>query len=104
MNNRISWSLLRTDFLVVACLSVVAYCLVVGRWPAVVVFALGGAIFCGISPRMTGPFGFSSAGTRFGGSFDDSTKIVVVSSFRPAGPNAPPEEETPPSSTRPSED
>jgi hypothetical protein len=104
MNRRISRPLLGTDFLIVACLAVVAYCVIAGRWPAVVIFALGGAIFCGISPRMTGPFGFSGGGVWLGGSFDDSAKVIIAGRVKLVDPEAQPDEEAPPSSTRPSGD
>jgi hypothetical protein len=110
MNNRIARSQFVIYALVVACLAVVADCIVAGRWPGVLIFALGGAIFCGVSPRMTGPFGFSGGGTRIGGTFDDNTKVVVVGKLSPTDPENQPEgenlaeKEAPPSSTRPSED
>jgi len=77
MNNRLSWPPLRTDVMAVLCLALVVACLVTDRWPAVAVLALAGAIFCAVSPRMTGPFGFTSSGTQIGGTFDDAPKVVV---------------------------
>lgn len=72
MNNRITWPPLRTDIVGVLCLAIAIACFVFGRWPFFAGGALVGAIFCAVSPRMKGPFGFSAgSGTRIGGEFED---------------------------------
>jgi hypothetical protein len=50
-------------------------CFVVGRWPGLAVAALVAGVFCAISPRMKGPFGFSAGGgAKIGGEFDDPNR------------------------------
>jgi hypothetical protein len=70
MGNRLSWPPLRSDLVGALCITVVVVSMITGRWPGVLVFALAGAIFCGISPRMKGRFGFrGGGGTEIGGEF-----------------------------------
>jgi hypothetical protein len=79
MNNRLSWPPLRTDVMGLVCICIAMTSLIVGRWPGFAVMALAGAIFCAVSPRMKGPFGFQGGGgTQIGGTFDDYTAPPVV--------------------------
>jgi hypothetical protein len=79
VNNQLTWPPLRTDVMALVCIAIALACLVIGRWPALAVLALVGAIFCSVSPRMSGPFGFQGGGgTQIGGTFDDATGGSVV--------------------------
>jgi hypothetical protein len=56
------WPHFRTDAVGTVCLVVALVCLVTGRAPGAMVFALGLAAFCAISPRMEKGFKFSALG------------------------------------------
>jgi len=45
--NRLSWPPLRSDVVAVACLAVLAYCLLAHRWPLLALAALFAAVFAG---------------------------------------------------------
>jgi hypothetical protein len=76
MSMRVSWRYFRTDLLAIACLGVVATCLVF-EWPAWAMVALGLAVFCAISPRMKGYFGLTAGMVRLGGTLDDSQEVIL---------------------------
>lgn len=103
MSMRDSWPHIRTDVLGIACLAVVAGCLTTFKWPGIVALALGVALFCAVSPRMRGPFGFSNGGTRIGGSFEEEPKLVLKAKVSEGDPSES-EDQPPPSSREPSED
>jgi hypothetical protein len=69
--NRLSWPPLRSDVIALICIGVVIFCPANNRWPGLAIFALAGAIFCAVSPRMQGQFGFSGSGVQIGGEFVD---------------------------------
>lgn len=89
MNNHLTWPPLRTDVMAVVCVVIALACVLLGRWPAIAGLALAGAIFCAVSPRMTGPFGFKGGGTQIGGTFDDDTRAVVRGNATPQKPQRP---------------
>lgn len=91
----VSWPHFRTDVVGIACLVVVAVCLGTARWPAVVVVSLGVALFCAVCPRMKGPFGFSSGGTRIGGTFEEKPKVVLKGTVAEASRNPEPDRSLP---------
>lgn len=96
MHNHLTWPPLRTDAIGVVCVVFAFGCLIAGRWPALAGLALVGAIFCAVSPRMRGPFGFQGGGTSIGGTFDEDTGAAVV-----RGRLSPPAEESPPPTRAP---
>jgi hypothetical protein len=101
MSARSSWPHFRTDLLGLASLGVVADCVVAVRWPLVVVFALSVALFCAVSPRMKGRFGFTIGTTGLGGTFADELKTGLKE--RPTEPDRPSGTGAPPSNTAPGE-
>lgn len=67
---RASWTHFRTDLLGIFSVACVAISLATDQWPGIPISALGAALFCAVSPRMIGPFHFSSGGAKFGGMFN----------------------------------
>lgn len=59
----------RSDVLAVACLALAGYLIAAEQWPGIAALALLGAIFCGLSPRFKGRFGFKWGSAEFGGTF-----------------------------------
>lgn len=105
MSKRFSWPHFRTDLLGVASLVVVATCLANGEWPAVVIFTLGVALICAISPRMKGPFEISSGRGAVKGFFDDAPGSKAVEAEVIGEGQDPSTEDWPqPSSREPDED
>jgi hypothetical protein len=51
-------------------------------------FALAGAIFCGVSPRMSGPFTLSMGNFKLSGGFGEKTVLYTRARAKP-GPEAP---------------
>lgn len=84
--NRLTWPPLRSDCLAAVCLLLSTYCIVTTTWPAVAVTALVVAVFAGLSPRMTGPFGLKAGETSVGGEF-----VSPVAEATPAGAVSQPE-------------
>ena len=69
------WPHFRTDAVGTVCLVVALVFLVTGRSPAALIFALGLAAFCAISPRLEKGFKFSALGLiSLSGSFRKLTK------------------------------
>ncbi len=97
---RNSWPHIRTDVLGIACLAVVAVCLTASKWSGIVAFALGVALFCAVSPRMRGPFGFSSGGTKIGGSFEEEPRVVLEAEVSEPEEDLPEALDPPPPSSR----
>jgi hypothetical protein len=103
---RISWRHFRTDLLGIACLGVVATCLVF-KWPAWAMVALGMALFCAISPRMKGPFKLRSGPLEARGALDfeeGRQKAIVKPEVNEAQKNPGTIDRPPPSSREPPED
>ena len=88
MGNRITWPPLRTDVMALICVALAFYAIAKDASPAIAVAAIVGAVFCAISPRMKGPFGYSGGGgTRIGGEFMTPREEMLVSSEQlPRGP------------------
>jgi hypothetical protein len=63
------WPHFRTDAVGIICLVVAVVCLVTTHWPGVLIFALGVAVFCAISPHMEEGFKFSALGISLTGTF-----------------------------------
>jgi hypothetical protein len=99
MNNRISWSLLVTGYLILLCSAVTLIPLITGRSTWLVPFGLLGGIFSGISPRMVGRFDFKGAGLWIGGSFPRDEGFLE-GGFRRATPNRPEGHSSPPRSNK----
>jgi len=76
MSMRNSWLHFRTDLAGIACFVLATVCLATARWQPFATFALGAAVFCAICPRMKGPFGFFSGGTRFGGTLEGKPGLI----------------------------
>jgi hypothetical protein len=90
MNNRFGWPPLRTDYLIALCSAIVLFCLVFNRVLWFAPIALAGAIFCGVSPRMSGPFSFSVGDFRMEGKLGEGYETIM--SFRArARPRSPDE-------------
>lgn len=94
--NRVSWPPSRTDLLTLVLLIAFGYCLMENRSFVVTVPVLFGTVFCGVSPRMKGRFGWQgSGGSSLGGEFDDpfeSSKLAEVGESQPGalGRGSPP--------------
>jgi hypothetical protein len=99
---RAPWRHFRTDLFGVAFLALATACLATARWQVLAIFALGAALFCAISPRMKGPFGFSSGTARFGGTFEDALNTFLKEQSSEPDQRSPAEDA--PSSKGPSED
>lgn len=75
--NRLSWPLSRTDWLTLFFVVAFGYCLVENRSVFITVPVLFAAVFMGISPRMTGPFGWQSGGgSSLGGSSETRLRAL----------------------------
>lgn len=59
----------RSDVLTVGCLAIAVYLICAQQWPGIAGLALVGAIFCGLSPRFKGHFGFKWGSAQIGGTF-----------------------------------
>ena len=91
--SRLTWPPLRSDFMAVACLTICGYCLVTTTWPVIAGGALIAAVFCGVSPRMTGRFGLKTgADTSLGGEFADPFEDAMPAALEEPKPR----QESPP--------
>lgn len=94
--NRMSWPPTRTDLLTLVLVLAFAYCLIENRSFAITVPVLFGAVFCGVSPRMKGRWGWqgsggSSLGGEFGDPFEGVTQAELGEPLRLSlGPESPP--------------
>lgn len=72
-----------------ACLGIVIACFVLKRWPVIGGIALLAAVFAAISPRMKGPFGFTTPQGTLGGELESgSVDGEFDSPFDPTLPEA----------------
>lgn len=98
--NRLSWPPLRTDVAALFFAAVSVYCLVSGRWPAIVALAIIATAFCAVAPRMKGRFGLTGGGARLGGEFvspfDEPALPVTPAEPDALGPPREPLQELPP--------
>jgi hypothetical protein len=79
--NRLSWPPLRSDVMAVVAIAICVYCVVTTTWPVIAVTALVGAVFCAVSPRMKGRWGFKTPSASVGGEF-----VSPFEEATPAGP------------------
>ena len=67
--NRLTWPPLRSDAMAVVAIGICIYCLVTTTWPLLAGTAFVGAVFCAMSPRMKGRWGFDTPNASVGGEF-----------------------------------
>ena len=87
----------RSDVLAVGCMGIAVYLICAQQWPGIAGLALLGAIFCGLSPRFKGHFGFRWGSAQIGGTFvtpkgarlQASTKRVSPAQAQSPPPAAP---------------
>jgi hypothetical protein len=94
-SSRGSWPNARTDLLTFVLVLAFGYCLVENRSFLVTVPVLFGAVFCGVSPRMRGRWGWqgsggSSLGGEFGDPFADAMQAELDGRLRGPGRESPP--------------
>ena len=83
MENRHCWQSLRIDYLIAFCSAIVVFCLVTNRVLWFAPIALAGAIFCGVSPRMSGPFRLSVGNFGLSGRFGEKTVLYKRARAKP---------------------